>query len=446
MASFNPFSFFSAKKTTSAFKEAGVSGNVFYSGFYQDRERNSKLSYLQRSTEYESILSNLAIVGAGVRYMTSLCSAAEWSVKPSENDTSEQYSEIVERMMEELETPWSQVVRSAIPYYYLGFSIQEWTARKTDDGLILPYKIEARPQRTIELFDPDPNSGEIVGFGQRRPGAGDTLYIPRNKTLYITDDVLTDSPVGMGVLRHVFESCERLKNYLDIEYASYARDLRGIPIGRVPYAELNKAVKNGEITEDQAKTAVSAMEQLMQSSKKLPDTAIILDSAPYVSAMENGKNVSSSPQWGIDILQGNGNGFADLNTAIERIQTEIARVLSCENLMLSGGGSQALSKDKSANTYLTANSILSDIHTRATKDLIKRVWELNGFPVEMMPKFSVEEISSRDAESVANVLKTLAGAGAPLATDDPVINEIRQSLGVSEADLAKAERQLMGAE
>jgi hypothetical protein len=445
MVNLNPFTFFGAKKTASAFKEAGVSGNYIYSGWLQDRERNPKLSYLQRSTEYENLIANIAIVGAGIRYMTDLCASAEWSVKPSEADKNEEYSQIIERMMSETETPWTKIVRQAIPYRYLGFSLQEWTAHKLDDGLILPYKIEVRPQRTIEQFDQNA-VGEIIGFGQKKPGSGELLYIPRNKTLYIIDDVLTDSPVGMGVLRHVFESCERLKNYLEIEYASYARDLRGIPIGRAPYTELAKAVKNGELTEAQAKAATSAMESLMQSSKKLPDTAIILDSAQYTSVSDTGKNISSSPQWGIDILQGNGNGFADLNKAIERIQTEIARVLSSENLMLSGGGSQALSKDKSANTYLTANSILYDIHTRATKDLIGRVWELNGFPPEMMPTFSVEEISARDAESVANVLKTLAGAGATLATDDPVINEIRQSLGVSEADLAKAERQLMGAE
>lgn len=444
----NLFSFFGDEKRPklAPLKEAGTTGTLIYAGYVQDRERNPKLSFQQRPVEYENLLSNVAIVGAGIRYMSSLCAAAEWSIEPNENDKDEFYADLARRMMEEVSTPWPKIVKIATLYYHLGFSLQEMTARKADDGILLFDSIDQRPQRTIERFDDDKKTGKILGFGQRSPDGSDLLYIPREKTLYLVDDLLTDSPAGMGVLRHVFETCERLKNYLDIEYAAYARDLRGIPIGRVPYAELNKAVKNGEITAEQSAAATSAMENLMRSSKKLPDTAIILDSSQYVSRSDTGLNVSSAPQWGLEILQGNGDGFADLNTAIERLQTEIARVLSCENLMLSGGGSQALSKDKSANTYLTANSILNEVHSQATKDIIAYFWKLNAFPVDMMPKFNVEEISSRDAESVAKVLRDMAGAGALLDPSDPVINEVRQAMGLSEADLAKADRKMTGAE
>lgn len=444
------FDFFNAADPNEArpkvkpFSEFGRLGTFVYSGYLYDRENNPKLAYLQRNLRYEELISNTAIIGAGVRYLTSLCSSAEWSVKPSEEDKDEFYANFVRRMMETVDQSWMQVVEQSILYYYYGFSLQEWTAEKQDDGAILFRSIEARPQRTIQQFDLD-DLGTVHGFGQRLPIGGQTFYIPRSKCLYIVDDVLTDSPVGLGILRHVFETCERLKNYLDIEYASYARDLRGIPVGRAPYAELQKAVKNGELLQADAEKAVAAMETLMKSSKKLPDTAIILDSSQYISKSDTGLNVSSSPQWDLEILQGNGQGFADIDRAINRLQAEIARVLSVENLLLSGGGSQALSEDKSKRTFLTANSINAHIAARTTKDLLEPLWNLNGFDKKFMPKFDVEEINDRTAEETAKILKDLAASGAVLSADDPVINDIRSALGVSLVDLNQKAREMAGA-
>lgn len=425
------------------FTEFGRLGTYVYSGYIYDREQNPKLAYLQRNLRYEELVSNTAIIGAGVRYITALCASAEWSVEPAEEDKDEFHADFVRRMMDSIDQSWTQVVEQAITHYWYGFSVQEWTANKEDDGAILFKSIEPRPQRTLWQFDLD-ELGTVRGFGQRLPVGGKTLYIPREKTLYIVDDVLTDSPVGLGVLRHVFETCERLKNYLDIEYASYARDLRGIPVGRAPFAELQKAVKNGEIAQADAETAVAAMESLMKSSKKLPDTAIILDSSQYISKSDTGLNVSAAPMWDLEILQGNGQGFVDIDRAINRLQTEIARVLSVENLLLSGGGSQALSADKSKRTFLTANGINDHICSRVRNDLLKPLWALNGFDTKFMPKFKVEEINDRSAEETAKILKDLAASGAMLSADDPVINDIRSALGVTLVDLNQKAREMAG--
>lgn len=434
-------------KSVAPTKEAGVSGMNVIAGYIVDREKNQNLTYLQRTNKYEEIIANLAVVGAGVRYFTALGTSAKWTIEANENDTSGEYAEITEKMMEKLDQSWSSVVSKAINYRWFGYSVQEWTAmRDKEDGTIFFKSIENRPQRTIEQFDVD-DVGNVNGFGQRNPVGGDYLYIPRKKTIYIVDDIFSDSPAGLGVLRHVYESCDRLSNYLDLEKQGFERNLRNIPIGRVPYMELQKAVANGDITEDQMKAAVAAFENLVSLARKQSTTGLIMDSSPYWSRTDTGINVSANPQWDITLLQGSpSDGQQEIDAAIQRVQTEIARVLGSEGMMLDGAGSNAMAKEKNAALYLNINSCMQDIRFCFNKDIIDPFWKLNGFPDEMKPCFKVEDVNQQDAEVTAKVLSDLATAGAPLSPDDDVINDLRDMLGVSQVDLEAAMERVLQTE
>lgn len=422
---------------------------MVYGGWIIDREKKKNLVYPERNKTYEEIISNIAIVGASVRYFMALATTAKWSVKPAEDDESKEYAEYAEKMMEKMDNPWTRVIRHALMAKFLGFSVQEWTAyRDEKEGVIFYKSIENRPQITIEQFDVDIN-GNVIGFGQYGT-LKDTsmLYIPRGKTLYMVDDLLTDSPVGTGVLRHLVETAERLNNYHDLEKQGFEKDLRNIPIGKIPYTELNMAVNNGEITQEQADKAIRAMEDIVKLARKDSATGLLIDSKPYISKTDTALNVSAIPQWDLSLL-GSGNtgsslaGLTDIAKAIERLQIECARLIGTDALMLSGGGSQALSKDKSNNLYLMVNSALADVKFQANKDLIDPFWKLNGFPEEMKPCFEVEEVNSQDAASVAAVLRDLATAGATIAPDDEVINDVRDMLGVTKADLEAASKLML---
>lgn len=443
MGIFDLFGTTKARPKTSPFFEAGVSGVHISGGWLVDREKNQKLTYLQRTVKYEELMSNIAVVGSGVRYFTSLGAAAVWSVEPSEDDRDERYADFMRMVMESTGTPWSAIVKYALMYRYLGFSLQEMIAAKDDDGNAILSDIENRPVRTIEQFDIDQKDGKLYGFGQRNVNTGETLYIPKDKCLYIVDNLINDSPAGLGILRHVFESCERLQRLMNYETMAYAKDMRGIPVGRVPASELALAVKNGEVTEEQAKIAITAMENLVKMTSKLPDTGLILDSKTYTSRSDTGVAVTGNKQWDIELLQGSAPGLSDIGKAIERIQKEIARVLSSEAQMLDGAGSNALSKDKSSNAYLAVNAAINDVVDAANRQVIPFIWKLNGFDPKLAPKFKVEDVSDKDAESVAAVLKDMATAGATLSPDDEVINDIRDMLGVSRLDLEAAAAQML---
>ncbi len=177
---------------------------------------------------------------------------------------------------------------------------------------------------------------------------------------------------------------------------------------------------------------------------KLPETGLVLDSKTYMNRSDTGVAATANKQWDLELLEGSAsNGLADIGKAIERIQEEIARVLSSEQQMLSGGGSQALSKDKSANAYLAVNAAIGDVVDAANKDIIPFMWQLNGWDKKYAPKFSAEDVSDKDAQSIAATLKDMATAGATLSPDDPVTNDIRSMLGVSLVDLEKVAAQML---
>jgi hypothetical protein len=414
------------------YREQGVSGTTVHSGYVENRERSPKWSGAQRYISISDMAVNTSIIAAGVHYFLNLIAHPQWTIEPAdESSAAKEAAELVENAIHGMPQPWARTVRRAGTYRFYGFSIHEWTALKGKDGVISLASVETRPQHTIDQWAVA-DDGTVEGVWQRNPKTGERLGLPRSKLLYLVEDTLTDSPEGLGLFRHLAEPWERLKTYYKLETIAFERDLRGIPIGRVPYTLINEAVRNGELTQSEADTAVQAMEELVRMQVKQSDTSITLDSIPYYSAAADGAKVAGMPQWGLELLQGASAGVEAISSAIIRTQTEMARILCCEHLMMGeSSGNRALSEDKSRNLYLVANSVLGDIAAGTTHDIVAPICLLNGIPEELYPKCEVEDVAFKSAESVSATLARMAQAGAVLAPDDPVIEDVRSLMGVS---------------
>lgn len=427
-----------ATQRVNPMKEAGtnLSSIQFLGGYVFDREQNPKLHGLLRWTTFEDILVNTSIVSASFRLWTNLASKPYWSVE-AVDDTPEaiEAKEFADRIIAEYPLNWTDAVRGAALFKFYGANVQEITYRRADDGAILLASIEQRPMRSIERFEVD-DQGTIDGFWQMGPNMVANYYIPRWKTVYLVDNSISDSPQGLGLIRHCVEPAQRLKNFLELETQGYERDLRGVPIGRAPLSAINAAVEAGEITQEQANAALGALEQLVTMARKSGSTGAILDSSVYLGtgSSGDGKQVSSIPQWGLDIINGgSSSGLKDMADAISRINFEMARVFNSEGLLLgsTSTGSQALANDKSSNLHDQINSMLRQIADAYTNDILGTIWRLNGRDPKTMPSFIVEEVSSRDAEATAKTLKDMVAAGAQFLPTDEIWQEIRQDMGYS---------------
>lgn len=415
------------------FREMGVSGTVLYSGYLRTVERNSDWIGPTKYITAAELATNVSIVAASVHHFLNLVSHPSWSVRPADSDDprAQELAEFVELCMEDTFTPWSRIIRRAAMYRFHGFGIQEWTAKRNKDGTVGFRDIEPRPQFTIEQWEID-DDGSVLGVWQRSPQTGKLLGLPRKKLIYLVEDTLTDSPEGLGIFRHMAEPYKRFKQFLELEVRAYERDLRGIPVGRIPYTYIRRAVKDGELTEELAASLIEGMEDIVTTQVKQSNTGITLDSIPYEGQAADGVKPTGVPQWGLELLTGPALGLQEISAVIDRTQREMARIIGTEHLMMGDqGGNRALSADKSRNLYLIANAVLENIASSFEHDFLWPLWELNGLPDELMPSLETEDVAFKDVAQVTASLAQMAQAGAVLAPDDPVIGDVRALLGVS---------------
>lgn len=411
----------------------GVSGTPIFGGWIASPEKNPLLVGTKKFEKYSDIVANTAIVGAGVRLFLNLMAKPEWKVVPAnDSDEAKALAEKVDFILHDMTQPWHSVVRTAARFRFYGFSIQEWTAKKLDDGSIGLLDIEARPQYTIEQWDTD-KTGTVAGVIQRDPTSSRAIYLPRSKIVYLVDNSLTDSPEGVGLFRHIVGTAAHLSRLEQLEGFGFESDLAGIPVGRAPILALNKMVTAGTISAEQRDNMLKGLRNFVSNRIKNPSQGLLLDSQTYtdLSASQSPSGIS---QWGVEVLTGEGtSSVAAISAAIERMNREAARVLGVEHLMLGGdgAGSLALSRDKTSQFATLIEGTLNELAWSFEHDLLEPLRQLNGWDEALMPSLMPGSIQMRDVQDVAETLALLAQAGAPISPNDPAVNEVRAQLKIS---------------
>lgn len=427
---------------------AGVPGIQVYSGFLVSQERKASLVGRERYRTFDELVLNVPIVAAAIRAYLELVAKATWRVEPAEDNTPEsrRVAELLEEVIHEMETPWSRIVRRAALFKLYGFSVQEWTAVKREDGAVGFSDIEMRPCHTVERWDLDLESGEVKAFVQRAPQDGTEVYLPRQKCVYLVDDSFTDSPDGVGLLRHVVQPAQDLLRFQQLEGWGYEIDLRGVPIGRAPLLALEQAVERNEISRAAADRTIAMMKSFIEDHVKNPSLGLLLDSQPHTEI--DGK-LSGTPQYGMELLSGasSADSGSAVGEAIQRKQREIARIFGAEHLLLgeTGAGSLAMSRDKSQTFAVIVASALEQIAQAMDKDLVGPFMRLNGFDPENRPRMRPDAVQMREVQEITSALRDLAAAGGVMSPDDPAIDDVRELLGLPRRDPEALERMAMDA-
>lgn len=429
-------------KRLAPFSELGVGGSVSYGGYVQSDDIKPNMQGPLRWRKAQEILADVSIVAASVRYYMNLLSRPAWKCEPpSDKAEAKAAAEFMESVLHGTDTSWSRIVRRSGPYRFHGFGFHEWTAMRRPDGRIGLAAIEPRPQSTIQRWDRD-DHGSVLGVFQRNPQTGREIYLPREKLVYLVDDMLTDNPMGLGWYRHLIDPAAHLNRLLKLELIGFERDLSGIPVGRAPIAAINKLIgtqkPDGSIfSAADAEEMIKGIRDFLQLKAKQPDTSLLIDSQPFTSKTDQGgKQVSAVAQWGIELLTASAKTSIEaLGNSIRRVTFDMALIMGTQGVLVGreGEGSRALSEDVSRNLYLNINATLGDMAEAYDRDLVGMTWALNGLPDELRPTLRVEDAAFKDAAKIAASLRDMATAGAVLDPADPVINEVRDLLGVSHA-------------
>jgi hypothetical protein len=431
---------------------AGKGGATAYGGYLVERERSPSIAGKAKYRTYSDILANTSIVAAGTRYFLNILGKSSWSVEPAtdsqgkELNGAKEVADFIESCMCDMTTPWSKVIRRAAMFRYFGFSIQEWTAKRRDvDGKLGMLDVEARPQSTIERWDLDDN-GSVLGCWQLPELAAGEIYLPRKKIIHLVDDSLNDSPEGLGILRHLVKTVERLTAYEELEQVGYETDLRGIPIARAPLTQLREMERQGKLTAPEATKLLGPLTRFLGNHIRNEKSGLLMDSATFITT-DDKQAPSNEKMWDVSLLQGDASGQGEVANAINRLNRELATVLGTDHLLLGsdGTGSLALGTMKVTDFYMTVTSCQNDIRDAYNRDFVGALCTLNGIPKELWPKLKTEDVQFKDVAMMATTLKDMAAAGAVLPPDDPAIGEMRDLLGLSRTPQEMLDREMENA-
>lgn len=415
---------------TAAKIELGVSGRNTYTGDIRSDEFLQELRGKKAIQKYREMRDNNAIIGSIMYAVEQTLRDVKIEVVPA-NDTTEAKSEadFLKTVLDDMDHSLDDHISEALSYLTYGFSWFEIVAKrrggdarspkknsKYDDGRIGIKKLAIRAPWTVNRFEVDLNSGEILGMWQDVVWGKNPTMIPVEKSLYYRTTSLNNDPSGRSVLRNAYVSYSYLNKIQGFEAVAIERELHGVPVGRMPAEYLS-----GDATDDQANLR-GQFERILRDLKNNEQGYALLPSDLYVDA--DGKPTNQRLM-DIELITANGSRSIQIDPVVKRYQHDIARSLMAEFLMLgSGSGSYALSKTKTDLFLRSLESYINAIVDVLNKQLVERLWQLNGLPFETMPKLVAGDVAPHDLREIAAFLRNINGAGIEVKEQPELVEDL----------------------
>ena len=410
----------------------GRIGNDIFNGLYYGRSQRPvpKLTGLSRFKTFDKIHRQLAVVAMSITWYLDLIGAAQWNLEAAEGDEDERVKDLFQQILfEDSATSWEDINKYAAMSRFFGFALQEITARRQDDGSYTLQDIAPRPQNTIESWRIE--EGVLVAANQSVNGR--RVEIPIEKLIYIANRAIETGPEGQGLFDVIASDAIRLMDLIKTLDFGFERDLRGIPIGRVPAAEIEEQTSN--LTEDEKASVVQALVKPVVDAVKLwrrtdNETGLLLESETHSYEDKDGvQKPTAVRKYDIDLLRGDAQGLKEVQQEVTYLNQNIARALGTEARLLgsSSAGSYALSRDKTDQFSLAIEAQLRDNRREFQRKLIPLFGRLNNIPEELYPILVVESPENYDPVNTNNTLNIISQSLGGLPPE--LINQALAQIG-----------------
>jgi hypothetical protein len=416
----------------------GVAGDNTHNGQIRADEFLPELRGKKAIRKYREMRDNDSTVGAVMYSVEQILRDVDLHVKPvDDSDAAKVEADFVVSVLADMDHTLDDHVAEALSFLSYGFSWFEVVykrrigpAERSDkkhskytDGRIGVRKIAVRAPWTINKFDVDQKTGDVLGIEQSVGLMNGKNYIPLNKSLYYRTTSINGDPSGRSILRNAYTSYEYLNNIQAIEAIAVERELAGIPVARIPAEYLS-----GDASSAQA-GFVQNLQQILRDVKFNEQGYIILPSDTYP---DKDGAPSSTRLVDIELMASNGKRNIDINPIVSRYQHDIARSVLSEFLLLgSSGGSYALSKSKTDLFLRALESYIQAIVDVLNKQLVERLWQLNGLNYDLMPTIEAGDVAPHDLREVSSFLRNLNGADIDVSAHPEVVSDL---MSIAEID------------
>lgn len=410
----------------------GVAGDNTRTGQIRADEFIPELRGKNAIRKYREMRDNDSTIGAVMYAAEQVLRDVKLKVEPA-NDTEEakREADFVESIFDDMDHSLDDHIAESLSSLSYGFAWFEVVYKrrvgptkrspkknsKYTDGRLGVRKIACRAPWTISRFDVEDKSGDVLGIYQDVGYGSGKHYIPTSKSLYYRTTVLNGDPSGRSILRNAYSSYVYLNNLQSIEAIAVERELAGIPVARIPSEYLSSdasAAQSG---------FVGNLQQILRDVKFNEQGYIITPSDTYPDKDGSPTNIRLVD---IELMSSNGNRNVDIDPIVRRYQHDIARSVLSEFLMLGGGnnGSYALSKSKTDLFLRALESYIQAIVDVLNKQLVERLWQLNGLNYDLMPCIKAGDVAPHDLREIAAFLRNLNGADINVSDHPEVIQDL----------------------
>ena len=410
----------------------GVSGENTINGQIRSDEFLPELRGKKAIRKYREMRDNDSTIGAVMYATEQVLRDVDLKVCPcDDSEEAKREADFVESVLCDMDHTLDDHIAEALSCLSYGFAWFEVVYKrrvgptqsndkkrsKYTDGRMGVRKIAMRAPWTVSRFDVDNKTGDIQGVYQDGGYAGTTKhYIPSRKSLYYRTTSLNGDPSGRSILRNAYTSYEYLNNLQAIEAIAVERELAGIPVARIPSEYLSPDATSSQV---QFK---SNLEQILRDVKFNEQGYIITPSDTYPDKDGSPTNIRLVD---VELMSSSGSRNIDIDPIVRRYQHDIARSVLSEFLMLgSQGGSYALSKSKTDLFLRALESYIQQIVDVLNKQLVERLWELNGLDYSLMPTIEAGDVAPHDLREIAGFLRNLNGADISVSDHPEVIQNL----------------------
>jgi hypothetical protein len=421
-----------------ALDEIGVTGLRQYGGFVVE-EWLRQLSGKKAAWVYREMADNDGTVGAFLFAIEMLARGVPWEVEEGKEAGA---SEFIEECMDDMSSPWLDVVCEILSMLIFGWSLHEEVFKKrngpqTDtpiidgerkaaapassrftDGKIGWRKLPIRAQETLWNWEFDESGGvqamnQIGWDGQKRT-------IPIQKALLFRTRSAKGNPEGRSILRNAYVAWFRKKTIEEIEAIGVERDLAGIPVAKPP-------AEGGSIygEDEQSKKILAVAEEMVSTIRRDEDEGVVLP-----------------PGWELELLTTGGSRQLDTNEIIRRYQQVIATSVLADLLLIGQDkvGSYAMVDAKADIFGAAVDTWMEAIAEVFNRYAIPRLLALNGMSLEGPPQLRPGTVRRIDLDALAQLLERLTAAGAVVFPDNDLLASIFQRAGLPAPAAVEAEK------
>lgn len=400
-------------------------------------EANSAFNYPNFHKTVTEIRHN-PTVGAAMNVYRMMISRVNWKIEAPKgaDEKAKKRAAIVQSMLGDMDHSFRQTIEEIIPYLEYGHDVHEKVFRKRlyrngskfNDGLVGLKKLAPRNQDTIEKWVFSEDGSELVAIEQNianienayrfmhKKNENGLIRIPREKFLLFTASGNRGNPQGHSIYKAIYLAYKVLSLLQEQEVVAVAKDIQGIMKIAIPPKYLSPDAS----VED--KLAVQGFQKIIDNYNAGTQRGLLVPNMMD----ENGNALFT-----YELMEAKGTAKYDLEAVIKRLQTDILSALNVDILKLGadGTGSFSLAESKSSVLAIAIDYRLREIQDVLNNDLMRSIYEMNGWSTENMAKFVYEDIEDISLETMGKFIQQVFSVGG-IELDRSVMNRIREIFGV----------------